>query len=178
MITVKEKEHWKERIARRIDKAIKKLVAEKDQHFFTKHKKMSKEKAVQFLGFTMQLKAIDEIEAQCKKLSKRREDTWSEMAELIGASDTNSRYGDRNAVENEIAKWTKHFEKELLSETELGCQIERLENEKEELLDTVWLATSPKQIRDLWQRFAELTDWEPPAIQKEAITSVESPDSQ
>jgi len=178
MITVKEKEHWKERIARRIDKAIEKLVAEKDQHFFTKHKKMSKERAVEFLGFTKQFKAIHEIELQRNKLIKQQEDTWREMAEMIGFSNADYRYGDRNAVENETSKWTKHFEKELLSKTELGRQIELLENEKEELLDTVWLATSPKQIRELWQRFAELTGREPPAIQKEAIATVESPDSE
>jgi hypothetical protein len=57
----------------------------------------------------------------------------------------------------------------LLEEHPLGRRILRLEREKEELLDTVWLATSPAQIKELWAKFAEVLQWEPPDLQKEAL---------
>lgn len=59
--------------------------------------------------------------------------------------------------------------RELLALTPLGQRILRLQQEKEELLDTVWLATSSTQIKELWSRFAELLNWEPPKLQQDAL---------
>tara|TARA_R110002049_G_scaffold309101_2_gene516919 strand:- start:46152 stop:46349 length:198 start_codon:yes stop_codon:yes gene_type:complete len=51
----------------------------------------------------------------------------------------------------------------------LGSEILRLRHEKEELLDTVCLATSSAQIKELWKRFADILKWEPPALQQKAM---------
>ena len=47
-------------------------------------------------------------------------------------------------------------EEELLARDPQGKRILNLRQEKDELLDTVWLATSSKQIKELWQSVAEL----------------------
>ena len=45
----------------------------------------------------------------------------------------------------------------------------KLEREKEELLDTVWLSTSTKQIKQLWSDVAEMLKVEQTELQKQAI---------
>ncbi|MCA9120721.1 MAG: hypothetical protein H6822_35915 [Planctomycetaceae bacterium] len=45
-------------------------------------------------------------------------------------------------------------EDELLAELERGQEIVRLRQEKEDLLDTVWFATSGAQIKELWSKVA------------------------
>ena len=63
------------------------------------------------------------------------------------------------------------------AEDALGQEILRLRREKENLLDTIWLATSPHQIRQLWQKVVELLGDEQTILQKEALAigATESP---
>ena len=49
-----------------------------------------------------------------------------------------------------IGKRQTLHEEELLAGHELGRQVLRLRAERENLLDVVWLATSPTQVRELW----------------------------
>ena len=56
-------------------------------------------------------------------------------------------------IENAIRDEALIFEREILKESDTGRTILQLKREKEELLDTVWLATSPVQIRKLWKNF-------------------------
>jgi hypothetical protein len=43
---------------------------------------------------------------------------------------------------------------EVMSAHATGRDILELEREKDELLDTIWLATSNVQLKSLWTRFA------------------------
>jgi len=43
-----------------------------------------------------------------------------------------------------------------LKDSAIGKEILKLRAEKDALLDTVWLATSSAQIRDLWSRVSEV----------------------
>lgn len=60
-------------------------------------------------------------------------------------------------------------EDELLAESEVGQRILKLREEKENLLDTVWLATSPKQIKELRSKVAELLDDKQTQLQRDAL---------
>ncbi|MBX3435797.1 MAG: hypothetical protein KF847_20965 [Pirellulales bacterium] len=60
-------------------------------------------------------------------------------------------------------------EQELLAADPLGQKILALELEREELLDTVWLATSRAQVKELWGRVLELLQQPPTALQAEAL---------
>ncbi len=41
--------------------------------------------------------------------------------------------------------------------------------EKENLLDTVWLATSPSQIKELWEQVNALLELKPTALEEKAL---------
>jgi len=62
------------------------------------------------------------------------------------------------------------YEQELLNESPLGKKVLTLRREQEELLDTVWLAKSPVQIKNLWNQVSQLlgqriTDLQTSAVQ-------------
>ena len=60
-------------------------------------------------------------------------------------------------------------EETLLREHDLGRQITQLRLEKENLLDTVFLATSPTQIRSLWGQVSDLLGDELSQLQRAAM---------
>ena len=53
---------------------------------------------------------------------------------------------------------------------ELGRQVLKLRAEKENLLDVIWLATSSRQVRQLWTKVAELLGEEPTHLEREALS--------
>jgi len=57
----------------------------------------------------------------------------------------------------------------LLAADEVGREVRRLEAEQERLLDTVWLAASPSQIKQLWTKVGALLGDEPTALEAEAL---------
>ena len=66
-----------------------------------------------------------------------------------------------------------------MNATPLGQQIQNLKREQEELLDTVWIATSPVQIAKLWSRVVallgdSLTDLQQETLQSLTATQAES----
>ena len=63
---------------------------------------------------------------------------------------------------------------QLLAEDPVGREIARLEAEKDRLLDTVWLAASPAQIKQLWTKVGELLGDEPTTLEREAL-AIEPP---
>ena len=75
-----------------------------------------------------------------------------------------------NLIKKIIQEEAETVERELLQENEAGQKILRLMREKEELLDTIWLATSPVQIRSLWKDFTCLLAAESTELQKQAMT--------
>ena len=72
-------------------------------------------------------------------------------------------------VDKAIHRRQSVHEDELLAESEIGQRILKLRQEKENLLDTVWLATSPKQIKELWSKVAELLGERQTQLEKEAM---------
>ena len=64
------------------------------------------------------------------------------------------------------------YEDELLVENETGQRILKLREEKDNLLDTVWLATSPKQIKELWSKVAELLGDDQTQLQRDALVII------
>ena len=83
------------------------------------------------------------------------------------------RYGGELALPHEaaeaIARRQAAHQERMLADDPVGREIARLEAEKENLLDTVWLAGSPAQIKQLWTKVAELLGDEPTALEREAL---------
>ena len=72
-------------------------------------------------------------------------------------------------VDQAIDKRKGVIEDELLAETDLGRQILKLRHERESLLDAIWLDTSPKQVKDLWSKVADLLGDEPTQLERDAL---------
>ena len=76
---------------------------------------------------------------------------------------------DCSEVDNAVKRRKAIHADELLAESELGQQVLTLRQEKDELLDVVWLATSGTEIRQLWQKVVELLGDEQTQLQKDAL---------
>ena len=69
-----------------------------------------------------------------------------------------------------ITRRQSAHQEQLLADDPVGREVARLEAEKDRLLDTVWLATSPAQIKQLWTKVAELLGDEPTRLEREALS--------
>lgn len=173
-LTVTEKNHWKERISRRIDKAIEAIYAEQPG-LKSRIADASWSDALKSLGLLELQRRIDKITEDERHLSKQKEATHQEMLAIVKGTtvDELPQYSIYGSPPHEVTiaiyrRQTIH-EEELLARDLHGKRILKLRQEKEELLDTVWLATSSKQIKELWQSVAELLNEEPTELQSHAL---------
>lgn len=75
-----------------------------------------------------------------------------------------------NEVENAVKSRQAIHEDELLAECEVGRRVLKLRQERESLLDVVWLSSSPVQIRELWAKVSELLGDEQTQLHRDALT--------
>jgi hypothetical protein len=171
-LTVKEKEHWKERISRKINQAIDALCAERDPGFCERIRITARQRAVESLGIAQSHSRLAEIKNTREALDSEERTLIRTMAAKVVTTGyhPDATYLQQNAVDNAIRDRQSVHEKELLAADPLGQQILELQVEQEDLLDTVWLATSPVQIKHLWTRVAEILHQQPTALQKHALT--------
>jgi hypothetical protein len=116
---------------------------------------------------------IEAIKQESDALDKEQEELEVVMyCRVLGKDIAQERcprslYGELNAA---MRKQQRRMEEELLAETPLGQQILKLRAEKEALLDTVWLATSSSQIRDLWSRVSVVLGEEETPLQRQILS--------
>ncbi len=175
-LSVTEKNHWKERLSKRIDKRIEGIAAE-DPNLLERVKRDAHDRAMQSLNLADLQAEIDRLEREEEELEKReRVLNRTMLARVRGVPpetiDELSVYqsGKHNhEVQAAITRRQNVHEDELLTESEIGRRILNLRAEKDGLLDSVWLASSPKQIKDLWSKVAELLGDEPTQLQRDAM---------
>jgi hypothetical protein len=179
-LTVTEKDHWKERISRKIDAAIEAIYAKADPGLLDRIRSAARDKALESLHLLDLERALDDISRKKKALDIKEKETFRKMLAIVRRCDLDEvdlGYSYRpHEVENAIGLRAAIHETELLAEHPLGRRILDLRTEKEELLDTVWLATSGKQIKDLWSKVAELLGQESTALQRQALEMDPVPD--
>src|SRR4051794_19284843 len=78
-------------------------------------------------------------------------------------------YQFQHTINAAVQKRQAAHEDELLAEHPIGRDILRLRAEEEHLLDVVWLASSPAQIKPLWAKVAALLGDEPTQREREAL---------
>jgi len=171
-LTVTEKEHWKSRIARRIDKKIEALSAA-DPNLFDRIHRQARQQALQSLGLADLYTQREQLEQEKEALEKRiKQISRALLARIRGVPvedvDDYTLYRDLE-VTGAIERRQKLHEDELLAETEIGREILRLRQEQEELTDVVWLATSPREIKTLWAKVSELLGDDATRLQQEAL---------
>ncbi|MDF1816323.1 MAG: hypothetical protein P1V20_29255 [Verrucomicrobiales bacterium] len=167
-LTITEKNHWKERIEAKIENKIKRLEAT-DPDLFKKTKERSRTQLLKDLNLTSEYDKLVSLDEQIGKLNTE----LTQIAEklYIAIKGDPMMWGSYNLdkVTEAIESKTTLFEDDYLGETELGSEIVRLRKEKENLLDTIWLATTNRQIKELWTQTTDLLGEEPTLLQKQAI---------
>ncbi len=135
-LTVAEKEHWKNRIARRIDKRIEAITAG-DPNFFDRIERDARRRALESLGLAEYQTELDDIERQKEALGKREKRLHKAMlAKIRGIEpddlDDYYSYRHHSEVDNAVKRRKAVHEDELLAESELGQQVLKLRQEKDE----------------------------------------------
>ncbi len=171
-ITIKEKLHWKERIEARIDRRIKEIEASEPKHVWEEINRQADQKTLEELELTELMNDAQLFEEQIDELRRKQRDNWTQCLAKVRGVDV-SRVDPPTYATNEvtqtIAARRKINEQQLRAEHPKGRMIESLRNEKEELLDTVWLATSPAQIKELWSSVLARLECEVTPLQKQAL---------
>jgi hypothetical protein len=173
-LSVTEKEHWKDRITRRIDKRIEAISAA-DPNFMDRIDREARQWALDSLGLADLQRELEENERQKEALEKREKQIKKAvLARVRGVPaetiDDYCGYQHEHEVTGAIEKRQAVHEDELLAESETGKQILALRREKDDLLDTVWLACSIGQVKQLWQRVGDLLGDQSTKLQREALS--------
>ena len=178
-LSVTEKSHWRDRIAARIDRLIEATRA-RDPARFDRIARQARDRAIASLGLAEPHAELEAIRGDEVALARRRRHAQRSMIATLRSVPPDEvpepfvlRFGDdlglpREAAEAIARRQTAHHD-ELLAADEAGREIVRLEAEKERLLDTVWLAVSPAQIKQLWAKVGELLGDEPTRLEREAL---------
>ena len=172
-LTTTEKQHWRDRIGKRIDKKIATITA-LEPGLFTRIESEARARAIQSLGIAELMAEQEHVEQQQKALELREEQLSRQVLSLLRGvpPQTIDSYAvSRSDTEvNSVIKARQVVHEEtLLREHELGRQIVQLRLERENLLDTVFLATSPIQIRSLWEKVSDLLGDELSQLQRAAL---------
>jgi hypothetical protein len=174
MLTLGEKSHWKERIAARIEHRIETLVAKEDPTLLQRAEKQARDRAYKSLGLDVQQRELDAIQKQKEELEKREKRLQAEQQAIVRGTTVeeelnDSGYYNSDVVDSAVKTRANALEDEILAESDLGRRVLSLREEKENLLDTVWLATSSSQIKELWQQVNAVLERTPTALEDKAL---------
>jgi len=174
-LTITEKNHWKERISNKIKSAINGLLAEHDPTFIGRIEQEAKARALELLSIVEPYRRLDEIQEAIKALDTEQTQVTFQLERTLNPSAGNpySRYESMNRVDRVIQERQDLIKKQLLNASPLGRKIYLLEREQEELLDTIWLATSSLQIKSLWNQVGLLLEQPLTELQSNTLQSVD-----
>ncbi|MBN8625766.1 MAG: hypothetical protein J0M17_09775 [Planctomycetes bacterium] len=171
-LTIREKEHWKERIEQRISSRIKEIEASEPAHVWDELKRRAEQAAVQDMGIAALYEQAEDVDKRMQELTREQRHLWTQMMAVVRdvhVSQVETQTRLPFEVSNQIATRKEVRFKQLRQEHPKGALIESLRREQEELLDTVWLATSSSQIKELWSKIADELGCELTPFQKQAL---------
>jgi hypothetical protein len=168
-LTITEKNHWKERIAQRIDKRIDQIKCANPKVFQDITDK-AKQEAINSVNLTKQFARIAEIETTTSALRNEKDSLVEAAYRTLFGKDSFRSYSTQSDVDSRIKELQRHIEEELLSSHPLGREVAGLQNEKENLLDTVWLATSAREVTTLWEKALKLLGDQATDFQREILS--------
>ena len=173
----RKKNHWKDRLAHRIDKQITRVASE-DPNLLERVKRQARERALQSLDLAELQQQVDALEKDEEVLEKREGQLKLAMlARVRGVpfetiDDDYSVYAKSrfdSEIEQAITCRVGVYEEDFMAESDVGRRIVTLRRERENLLDTIWLATSPVQLKTVWSKLAELLGDEQTQVQRDAL---------
>ncbi len=172
-LTVAEKTHWRDRIQARIDRRIEAITAG-EPGLMDRIRREARGQPLTALGLADFQAELDRIAEQRVELDKEDRQARRDMLARIrgvAVEEVEARYfGSLDPeVSTAISKRQVIHEEELLAGHELGCPVLELRSQQDNLLDVIWLATSPAQVRELWTRIGKILGDEPTALEREAL---------
>ena len=178
-LTVTEKQHWKDRIAARIARAIERIKA-RHPALFDRVAREAHARALASLGLADAYAELEAIKAEEATLARRKKQAQRAMIANLRGTPVDEvgesfgvRHGSELALPHEVAEAIARrqaaHQEQMLADDPIGREIARLEAEKDRLLDTVWLACSPAQIKQLWTKVGELLGDEPTTLERDAL---------
>ena len=175
-LTLGERNHWRDRIAKRIDQRIETLVAREDPTLLQRVAEQARAKAYQSLKIDGQQREFEAIQKQKEEIERRERRLRAEQRAIINGTSVDfelergGSYGRYDhEVEQSVNARARALEADILAESDLGKQVLSLRAEKDNLLDTVWLATSSSQIKELWESVNALLEVRPTALEEKAL---------
>ena len=86
MLTVAEKGHWRDRIAKRIDQRIETLVAKQDPMLLQRVTEQARAKAYASLGIESQQREFEELQKQKEQIERRERRLRAEQRSVINGT--------------------------------------------------------------------------------------------
>lgn len=152
-LTVREKEEWERMLSSRIDAAITALWGANPK-LRASLKAKARSNAEVALGVVKDLAEVNKLYAKAEAAKAVHVAAKDALLRKLGVGGgTYNRYGRiDNAIESQA-----DAEEEALMGTfhPATAEVKRLTEEKARLKETVWLATSSKEIKDFWASFTE-----------------------
>lgn len=179
-LTVTEKTHWRDRLAARIARRVEAIKA-RHPALFDRIRREAHAEALRTLGLVESHAELAALQAEEAVLARRKKHLQRAMlATLRGVPPEEVpdnfivRYGELplpNEVAEALTRRQATHQERLLAEDPIGREIAALEAERDGLLDALWLATSPAQVRTLWSKVGELVGDEPTRLEREALAT-------
>lgn len=115
----------------------------------------------------------NELKTQSEKLDSDRTQAFRKMLAIVNGVRlrvVESRpYRPQEDIDHHIGPQAERNIDKILARSDRGRKMLALREEKENLLDTVWLATSGKQVKELWEKVEALLGNTQTKLQKEAM---------
>lgn len=181
-VTTSEKNYWRDRISARLDRRIEVLYASRPA-MKEELTRQARQLALESLGLSQLQHRLDELEKQQQALNRKQQKLQRLLLATVRGVEPEQLESRLTPSQSQqtalqvVMKRQQVHEAELLAADELGRQILQLQQEKDQLLDTVWLATSPTQLRDLWARVSALLEEALTPLQQETLNIPVSDDA-
>ena len=153
-----------------IDHRIEAITAEDPQLLDRVHEQ-ARQLALESLGLAETQRELAAVRKE--KLDELEDELETQILSRIRgvpASQVGSTYGCDTEINKAIRPRVEAHEEHLLKDSDVSRRILELRREKDNLLDTVWLATSSVQIKELRGKVAELLGDAATRLEREALT--------
>lgn len=122
-LTVREKEHWKERISRKVDQAMDKLLATTDPGYMDRIREQATQMALESLGIQELEAQVAELSRQEEAVQKQRQEVYKRMVALLTGrpveNQPSSYYSQPSEIQQAVAKRRGIHESQLLENDDL-----------------------------------------------------------
>jgi hypothetical protein len=165
-MTVAEKEALQAILKQKIEDRIEGLEVEAAADF-KEMDENSRQKALVHLEIDEEFRSAMTIYERIQEDKKRLDKLWAMLAERL---DLNRRaYRLHEEVNGEVERKAKVFKRTMMAEHPVGQKILALEKEKKDMLSTIWLATSTKQVKELFTKLDGILGNQMTEFEKEVL---------